>query len=131
VTVAACLTKGGVVAPLYRHGSMTGDWMTAYVEQVLSSELREGDVVVMDNLGAHKSLGVRKLIEARGAELVFLPPYSPDLNPIELARSKMKAILRKIAARTYDALLDGVAEALAAISAADASAFFRACGYLA
>jgi transposase len=131
VTVAACLTDTGIVAPFYRHGSMTGEWMTAYVEQVLCPELRDGDVVVMDNLGAHKSRSVRELIEARGGEILFLPPYSPDLNPIELAWSKMKAILRKIAARTYDALLDGVRQALMAISSRDAAAFFRACGYVA
>jgi transposase len=131
VTVAACLTDTGIVAPFYRHGSMNGDWMLAYVEQVLSLELRDGDVVVMDNLAAHKSARVRECIESHGAELLFLPPYSPDLNPIELAWSKMKALLRKVAARSYDALLQAVADALHAITPQDAAAYFSDCGYLA
>ena len=129
VTVAACLTSAGIVAPFYRHGSMSGACMEAYVEQVLRPELRVGDVVIMDNLAAHKSSRVRAQIESAGAELVFLPPYSPDLNPIELAWSKMKALLRKYAARTYDALVDSVANALRAITSVDASGFLRACGY--
>lgn len=129
VTVAACLTDSGVVAPFYRHGSMTGEWMEAYVEQVLGPELQENDVVVMDNLGAHKTLGVRSAIEARGARLVFLPPYSPDLNPIELTWSKMKTLLRGRAARSYDGLLDAVAFALKAITPQDAKSFFKTCGY--
>jgi transposase len=129
VTVAACLSEAGVIAPFYRHGSMNGEWMEAYVEQVLQPELREGDVVVMDNLAAHKTARVRALIESTGAELVFLPPYSPDLNPIELAWSKMKSRLRKLAARSYDALLNAVDVALRAITSSDASGFFAACGY--
>jgi transposase len=108
---------------------MNGEWMVAYVEQVLAQELRPGDVVVMDNLAAHKAVRVRELIESRDAELVLLPPYSPDLNPIELAWSKMKALLRKVSARTYDALLEGVADALRAITPADAAAFIAKAGY--
>jgi transposase len=131
VTVAACLTDTGIVAPFYRHGSMNGDWMLAYVEQVLSLELRDGDIVVMDNLAAHKNARVRECIESHGAELLFLPPYSPDLNPIELAWSKMKALLRKVAARTYDALLEAVTNALRAITEQDAASYLGACGYLA
>jgi transposase len=130
VTVAACLTDTGIVAPFYRHGSMNGDWMVAYAEQVLGPELRDGDIVVMDNLAAHKSARVRECIESHGAELLFLPPYSPDLNPIELAWSKMKALLRKVAARTYDALLEAVTDALRAITEQDAVSYFGACGYL-
>lgn len=129
VTVAACLTEDGIVAPFYRHGSMNGEWMEAYVEQLLVPELREGDIVVMDNLGAHKSKRVREAIENAGARLVFLPPYSPDFNPIELAWSKMKAHLRTVAARSYDLLLDAVADALRRISPKDAHAFIRNCGY--
>jgi transposase len=106
-----------LVAPFYRHGSVNGDWMLAYVEQVLSDELRDGDIVVMDNLAAHKSAHVRECIESHGAELLFLPPYSPAVNPIELDWSKMKAMLRKIAAHTYDDLLEAVADALCAITA--------------
>jgi transposase len=131
VTVAACLTDTGIIAPFYRHGSMSGEWMLAYVEQVLGPELRECDILVMDNLAAHKSSAVREFLEARGAELIFLPPYSPDLNPIEQAWSKMKALLRKHSARTYDALLDAVASALRAISPQDPSGFIRASGYTA
>jgi transposase len=129
VTIAACLTLEGIVAPFVRHGSMSAEWMEAYVEQVLAPELRDGDVVVMDNLASHKCERVRKLIAASGAELVFLPPYSPDLNPIERAWSKMKALLRRSAARTYDALYDGVTAALRAITPQDARGFFRHAGY--
>jgi transposase len=129
VTVAACLTDSGIVAPFYRHGSMSGEWMTAYVEQVLCPELRDGDIVIMDNLAAHKSLGVRQCIEAHGAELLFLPPYSPDLNPIEAMWSKVKEILRSLKARTADTLLDAIGVALRAVTTTDAEGWFAHCGY--
>ena len=100
-----------------------------YVERVLAPTLRPGEIVVMDNLGAHKGERVRELIDARGCELWYLPAYSPDFNPIEEAFSKIKAILRKAAARTREVLQQAIAEALAQITAADAAGYFRHCGY--
>jgi transposase len=101
----------------------------AYVEHFLAPSLREGQVVVMDNLGAHRPKKVRELIEARGAELVFVPSYSPDFNPIEQAFSKIKTILRKLGARTHEALLEAMEEALSRVSSADAAGWFNHCGY--
>jgi transposase len=129
VTVAACLTDTGIVAPFHRQGPMNGDWMVAYTEQVLCPELRANDVVIMDNLACHKNARVREAIEQKGAHLIFLPPYSPDLNPIEKAWSKFKATLRRIAARSYEALESGIWEALKTITPSDAAGFFGSCGY--
>jgi transposase len=106
-----------------------GDIFLAYREQVLCPRLRPGQVVIMDNLSAHKVAGVREQIEATGARLIYLPPYSPDFNPIEQAWSKVKQILRSLKARTAEALEAAVAEALAAITAANAIAWFSHCGY--
>ena len=100
-----------------------------YVERVLVPTLSPGQVVVMDNLGAHRPKRIKALIEARGCELIYLPPYSPDLNPIEEALSKIKHTLRKIAARTKAALIEAIARALAAVSAEDVRGFFVNCGY--
>jgi transposase len=100
-----------------------------YVEHFLSPTLAEGQVVVMDKLSAHRTERVRELIEARGAELVFLPSYSPDLNPIEEAFSKIKVILRKVGARTREALVEAMAEALRVVTPEDAMGWFRHCGY--
>ena len=101
----------------------------AYLEQVLCPQLRPGQVVIMDNLSAHKVAGVRQRIEATGARLMYLPPYSPDLNPIEQAWSKVKQILRSLKARTLEALETAVAEALRSITPANAMAWFSHCGY--
>lgn len=101
----------------------------AYVERMLVPTLRAGRVVVMDNLSAHKGERVRKLIESRGCELLYLPAYSPDLNPIEEAFSKIKGLLRKAEARTRDALVEAMGRALSAVSAQDARGFFEHCGY--
>ena len=106
-----------------------GDIFLAYLEQVLCPRLRPGQVVIMDNLSAHKVEGVRQQIEAAGARLLYLPPYSPDLNPIEPAWSKLKQLLRAAKARTSEALETAVAEGLAAISPANAVAWFSHCGY--
>jgi transposase len=129
VTLCAGLALRGLIAPLYLHGSMNGDVFEAYVEQFLVPELRPGDLVVMDNLSAHKRASVRAIIEQAGAKLLFLPPYSPDFSPIEPAWSKVKALLRRSAARTYDALLDAATAALRAITPSDARGWFRLCGY--
>ena len=91
--------------------------------------MKPGEVVVMDNLGAHRPKRVRKLIEARGCELIYLPPYSPDLNPIEEAFAKVKHLLRKIGARTKEALVEAMGRALGAVSDEDARGFFAHCGY--
>ena len=111
-TFTAGLRLGGMVAPMVLDGAMNGDAFRAYVEQVLVPELAKGDVVIMDNLPAHKVSGVRTAIEEAGARLVYLPPYSPDFNPIEMAFSKLKALLRKAAARTITELWDTIAEAI-------------------
>lgn len=108
---------------------MDGEVFIAYVEQVLVPELTAGDIVVMDNLPAHKVNGVRSAIEAAGAELRYLPPYSPDFNPIEMAFSKFKTILRGAAARTINDLWDTTARALHRFTSSDCTNYFAAAGY--
>jgi transposase len=111
-------------------GATTARVLETYTERLLAPALRPAQIVVMDNLGAHRPKKVRKLIEARGCELIYLPPYSsPDLNPIEEALSKVKDILRKIGARTKEALIEAMGQALAAVSAQDVRGFFVHCGY--
>ncbi len=101
----------------------------AYVERVLAPTLRAGQVLVMDNLSVHKGERVRELIEHRGCQLLYLPPYSPDLNPIEEAFGKIKGLLRKAEARTREALVEAMGRALSAVSKHDARGFFEHCGY--
>ncbi|RWK55149.1 IS630 family transposase, partial [Mesorhizobium sp.] len=115
-TFTAGLRLGGLAAPMLLDGPMNGSAFLAYAEQVLAPELHPGDIVVMDNLPAHKISGVREAIEKLGARLLFLPPYSPDFNPIEMAFSKLKALLRKAATRTIDELWSVVANCLAAFT---------------
>jgi transposase len=110
-------------------GATTSRVFETYVECLLAPTLKPGQVVVMDNLGAHRPKKVSELIEARGCELVYLPPYSPDLNPIEEAFAKLKHILRKIAARTKEALIEAMGQALGAVSAQDVRGYFAHCGY--
>jgi transposase len=110
-------------------GSTTREVFEAYIEKILSATLEAGRVVVMDNLTAHKGARVRELIEERGCELIYLPPYSPDLNPIEEAFSKIKGLMRKAGARTREALVEAMGVAISAISAGDARGFFEHCGY--
>lgn len=128
-TFTAGLRLGGMVAPMVLDGAMNGDAFIAYVEQVLVPELTKGDVVVMDNLPAHKVTGVRKAIEAAGARLIYLPPYSPDFNPIEMAFSKFKALLRKAAPRTIPELWHVIAEAIDKFNAQECRNYFAAAGY--
>ena len=118
-----------MAAPMLLDGPMNGPAFLAYAEQVLAPELRPGDVVVMDNLPAHRISGVREAIEKVGARLMFLPPYSPDFNPIEMAFSKLKALLRKVAARTVDELWCVVADCLPAFTAQECRHYFQAAGY--
>jgi transposase len=129
VTLLAALAPTGVAAPLALEGAVDGPAFVAYVEQVLAPALRPGQVVVLDNLSVHKGERVRALVEGAGCRLLFLPAYSPDFNPIELAFAKLKAHLRRTAARTYDALVEAIGHALAAVTAADARAFFAHCGF--
>jgi len=128
-TFVGGLTLDGVVAPMTLDGAMTGAAFLAYVEQVLVPTLRPGDIVVLDNLPAHKPAAIREAIEAAGATMLFLPPYSPDFNPIEMAFAKIKALLRKAAARTVQALWDAIRYAIDAVTPQDARSFFSACGY--
>lgn len=128
-TFVGGLTLDGVVAPMTLDGAMTGAAFLAYVEQVLAPTLAPGDIVVLDNLSAHKPTAIRDAIEGAGAAMMFLPPYSPDFNPIEMAFSKIKASLRKTAARTVHGLWDAIRDAIDTVTAKDAKSFFTACGY--
>ncbi len=110
-------------------GATTAKVFEAYVEQVLAPELSPGQVVVLDNLGAHKGERVRELVEARGCSMLFLPAYSPDFSPIEEAFSKLKALLRRTRARTCEALVEAMGRALDAVTAQDARGWFSHCGY--
>lgn len=128
-TFTAGLRLCGIAAPMLLDGPMNGPAFLAYTEQVLAPELRPGDIVVMDNLPSHKIGGVREAIERAGARLLFLPPYSPDFNPIEMAFSKLKALLRKVAARTVNDLWAAVAECLSAFTPGECRNYFTAAGY--
>lgn len=128
-TFTAGLRLDGIAAPMLLDGPMHGLAFRAYVEQVLVPELSPGDIVVMDNLPAHKVTGVRRAIETAGAHLLYLPPYSPDFNPIEMAFSKLKAALRKAAARTVDDLWDAIAQSIDAFTPDECKNYFAAAGY--
>jgi transposase len=128
-TLIASMGSGGMGPSMAVVGSTKKAVFEAYVEEVLAPSLSPGRVVVMDNLGAHKGERVRRLIEGRGCELVFLPPYSPDFSPIEEAFSKVKALLRKAKARTREALVEAIGRALDAVSAQEARGYFGHCGY--
>ena len=128
-TFVGALRLEGMTAPMILDGAMHGDAFVAYVEQVLVQTLSPGDIVVMDNLPAHKPVAVRRAIEASGAELRFLPPYSLDFNPIEMAFSKFKAFLKKTAARTVDDLWDAIAQAIDIFSPNECENYFAAAGY--
>ena len=125
-TFTAGLRLSGLAAPMLLDGPMNGD---AYVEHALVPELEHNDIVIMDNLPAHKITGVRQAIEKVGASLLYLPPYSPDFNPIEMAFSKLKVILRKAAARSMDDLWQVIADALDEFSQQDCVNYFTAAGY--
>lgn len=116
-------------ASLVVEGSTNGTVFETYLEEVLLPTLKRGQVLMMDNLSAHKAERVKELIEAKGCELIYLPPYSPDYNPIEQAFSKLKSYLREACARTQQTLMEVIGEALGTISASDAEGFFEHCGY--
>jgi len=129
VSMLAALSIEGVSAPMTIQGAVDGLVFLEYLKQVLCPSLQAGDVVVMDNLPAHKVKLVRQLIESKGARLIYLPPYSPDLNPIEKCWSKIKTYLRSAKARTYEALAEALKQALLTVTAEDAKGWFASCGY--
>ena len=129
VSLLAALTLDGIGPAAAITGAVDGAAFAAYAEQILAPALRPGQVVVLDNLSAHKSEDARKAVEAAGGRLLFLPPYSPDFNPIELAFAKVKERLRAAAARTPDGLLAATAAAIDAVSATDARGFYAHCGF--
>ena len=128
-TFVAGLRLHGIAAPMVLDGPINRNAFQAYVDQVLVPELKPGDVVVMDNLSSHKGPAVRRAIEAAGANLLYLPPYSPDFNPIENAFAKLKALLRKAAIRTVAALWDQIGSVLNLFTPAECANYFKAAGY--
>lgn len=130
VTVVGAIRLEGMVTEMRLEGAMDGETFLAFTEQFLAPSLRSGDVVVMDNLASHKVKGVVEAIEAVGASVLYLPPYSPDFNPIELCWSKVKAYLRAYAARTKQALDQALAKGFDAVTSQDLNGWFKHCGYL-
>lgn len=129
VTLVGSLGLEGVSAAMSFEGAMNGAVFRVFIEKVLGPTLSAGDVVVMDNLSAHKVRGIREAIESRGAELLYLPPYSPDFSPIEQCFSKVKTWLRKAKARTVEALDEAIDDALAQVTSSDARGWFQHCDY--
>jgi len=127
MTILGAMSLRGIIASMTIEEATDGDIFLAYVEHILCPALKPGDVVVMDNLSSHKIKGVRQLIEKVGAEVLYLPPYSPDLNPIEKAWSKLKQILRSAKARTKEALEMAITEAIRLITPENANAWFNHC----
>ena len=128
-TFLAALRNDRIEAPCVFDGPINGERFLAYVEQFLVPTLKPNDIVVLDNLGSHKGKAVRNAIRAAGARLLFLPKYSPDLNPIEQVFAKLKTLLRKVGARTYEAISDASAEILAQYQPAECAAYLRNAGY--
>ena len=128
-TFTGALRLSGMTAPMVLDGPMNGDAFETYVEQVLVPTLRPGEIVIMDNLPAHRRPAIRAAIEAAGAVLRHLPPYSPDFNPIENAFAKLKALLRKAATRNIDDLWDAIRDALPAFTPTECANYFKAAGY--
>jgi transposase len=129
LTIIGALTLEGIVAAMTIEGATTAEVFLAFVNEILCPTLRRGQVVVMDNLAAHKVPGVREAIEAVGASVLYLPPYSPDFNPIEPAWSKLKNCLRSIGARTIPTLIDAVGTAIRQLTHSDCQGWFSYCGY--
>lgn len=129
-TFVGGLTNRGFIAPYVLDGAMDGPTFRAWTEQLLVPKLEPGDIVILDNLAAHKVQGVREAIEAKGAELRYLPPYSPDLNPIENAFAKLKALLRKAAERTIDGLWTTIGKLLDRFSPAECQNYIENAGYV-
>ena len=129
MTLLSCMTYEGMGPSLAVEGATTREVFETYIEKVLAPTLREGQVVVMDNLSSHKGSRIKDLVEGRGCDLIYLPPYSPDFNPIEEAFSKIKALLRKAEARSRDALVEAMGRAISAVTPRDAQGFFEHRGY--
>lgn len=129
ITFVAGLRLSGLTAPMVLDGAMNGAAFKAYIEQLLAPSLDPGDLVLMDNLSCHKVAGVREAITAVGASLLYLPPYSPDLNPIEQAFAKLKALLRKASARTVDDLWQAIANLIDSFPPEECANYFRNSGY--
>lgn len=129
VTMLSAVRIDGPIAPLLVDGAIDGEIFTAWIEQFLLRELRPNDVVIMDNLSTHRVAKVSQLLESAGHRLLYLPPYSPDLNPIENMWSKVKGILRNLEARTFDELIEAVRIAISEITAQNCRGFFEHCGY--
>ena len=129
VTMLSAVRIDGPIAPLLVDGAVDGEIFTAWIEQFLLRELRPGDVVIMDNLSAHRIARVSQLLQSAGHSLLYLPPYSPDLNPIEQMWSKVKNILRTLKARTFDELTEAVRIAISKITAQNCRGYFEHCGY--
>lgn len=128
-TLLSSMSLCGMGPSMVVEGGTDGAVFEGYLRQMLVPALKEGDVVVMDNLSVHKSERVREMIEGAGAEVLYLPPYSPDFNPIEEAFSKIKNLIRKAGARVHEALVAAIGEAIREVSEEDAKAFFEHCGY--
>jgi len=128
-TFVGALRRDGITAPMVLDGAMHDAAFLAYVEQVLAPTLKPGDIVIMDNLPAHKPVAIREAIEKTGAQLRFLPPYSPDFNPIEMAFSKLKSILKAKACRTIDELWQTIGTAIEAFKPDECANYFKAAGY--
>lgn len=128
-TFLCALRTTGLSAPLVLEGAMTGDAFAAWVEQALAPTLKRGECVILDNVAAHKDERIERLIHRTGAKLLYLPPYSPDLNPIENAYSKLKTLLRKAASKTFDTLCATLAEVLDRFSPSECQNYIRHCGY--
>ena len=128
-TLIAGLRLSGMVAPMVLDGPVNSAWFEAYVDQILVPELRCGDVVIMDNLSSHKRASVRAMVEAAGATIMFLPPYSPDFNPIEKAFARLKAMLRKAAERTVVGLWGLIGQLVDIFQPAECANYFSSCGY--
>lgn len=131
LTFVAALRVDRVTAPVVFNGPINGASFLAYVQQALAKTLNPGDIVILDNLGSHKGVAVRRAIRAAGAKLFFLPPYSPDLNPIEQVFSKLKNLLRTAARTTVDGVTDAIGQALDAFPASECANYLRNCGYAA
>lgn len=130
ITVLGAMRRDGQLASLEVRGATDEIVMLTFIEEILSLVMEKGDVVVMDNLTSHKTRKVREAFAALGVEVCYLPPYSPDLNPIELCRSKFKSLLKQAAARSYESLSEAISEALNKITAADIENWARHCGYV-
>ena len=128
-TIISAIRLSGPFAPAVFDGPADTDTFRAYVEQVLAPNLRPGEIVVMDNLSAHKAPGIESAIQAVGASVLYLPPYSPDFNPIEAMWSKVKSHLRSAAARTFETICNAVADALTRVTTTDCQGYFQNCGY--